>query len=91
MSTTNAAKYPKVTKGSIMARKVRIQCNKLTEAERQRHVDEGMRIVTTSAAKHLGRLGGKVRSEAKTKAARANAKKPRPRRKKVLAFSQTLR
>lgn len=46
---------------------------------------------TSSAAKHLGSLGGKARSEAKTKAARANAKKPRPSRKKKLASSQSLR
>jgi len=32
------------------------------------------------AAVALGRLGGRVKSEAKTRAARANAKKPRPRR-----------
>jgi hypothetical protein len=31
----------------------------------------------TEAAKLLGRLGGQVKSEAKTLAARANAKKPR--------------
>jgi hypothetical protein len=31
----------------------------------------------------LGRLGGKVRSEAKAIAARENAKRPRPNRRKV--------
>jgi hypothetical protein len=34
------------------------------------------------AAAALGRNGGRVKSEAKTKAARENAKKPRPRPKK---------
>lgn len=35
------------------------------------------------AAQELGRLGGKAKSQAKTKAARLNAKKPR--RKKLTA------
>lgn len=34
-----------------------------------------------AAAVTLGRLGGKVKSEAKTLAARENARKPRPRAK----------
>ena len=34
------------------------------------------------AAQELGKLGGQAKSEAKTKAARANAKKPRGKRKK---------
>lgn len=34
------------------------------------------------AAVALGRLGGRVKSAAKTKAARENAKRPRPRKEK---------
>jgi hypothetical protein len=33
-----------------------------------------------TAAVELGRLGGQAKSEAKTRAARKNAKKPRPRK-----------
>lgn len=36
----------------------------------------------TTAAAFLGRLGGKVKSAAKAEAARRNAKRPRPNRRK---------
>lgn len=36
-------------------------------------------------ARHLGRRGGLAKSDAKTKAAQANAKRPRPNRRKTVA------
>jgi hypothetical protein len=50
--------------------------------------DAAARYHHTNAAVLLGRKGGSVKSERKTAAARANAKRPRPRKPWMMLESQ---